>query len=131
MTTSTGSYYYSGNRDVSNSATGDTYKCSTKSGTSDRNMFIAFNMKLKNTELAYMLANGGSLTATIEATFTTTIGDNHHGFGVYVGKLDSPATAKHAQDLTNESIYNTKMKDKDKNKAPQLWCLNLDFMSKQ
>ncbi|MCI5819380.1 MAG: hypothetical protein MRZ86_02200, partial [Acidaminococcus sp.] len=107
MTTSTGSYYCDNNDcTVSNSATGDTYVCAaTTRGT--KNMFVAFNMRLKNTELAYLLANGGTLTATIEATLTNTHPKDYdiHGFGVYVGKLNSPTSAKSASDLTNKDDY--------------------------
>ena len=105
MTTSTGSYYYTGNNDGSHSATGDTYTAVSGSGTSNRDMYVYFNFKFCNTELAYLLQNGGSLQVTIEATFTINSGNNHHGFGILAGKNSAPGTPTAANSSGSYAFY--------------------------
>ncbi|MDY4559083.1 MAG: hypothetical protein SPD42_01050 [Eubacteriales bacterium] len=86
-------------------ANGDVFTVDVKEGFGETTVIVAFNLKIKNTNMAYALANGAKLRASVGATFTQRSKRDLEKFGVHVGKNAAPNQLTKADALKDEGKY--------------------------
>lgn len=85
------------------STDGSTLNITSKGHTSDQSMYIVFNLKFYNKELAYLLYNGASLSVTTTATIKNT-GHDIFGFGIGAGNDNTTEKPKAASSAITGKI---------------------------
>ena len=98
MSSSNASWYWTGDTSGSNKVTssdGSTLSIESNSHTATQSMYIVFNLKFYNPELAYILANGASLSVTTSVTLKNQ-GHDLSGLGVGAGNDNTTSSPKKA-----------------------------------